>query len=265
MSKTNHLTMKLSVLLLAGTLLAGSISHAQSVSYQWKTANSGGYSYKYVTNDPGKARFYTLKNGLTVVLSPNDKEPVIYYRLAVRAGSNTDPKHATGLAHYLEHLLFKGTDKFGTQDFAKEKPLLDKIGDLYEQYNKTTDPAKRAEIYREIDKTSGEASNYSIANEYDKMMTAMGGTSTNAHTWFERKRCIRKTSLPTPPINSSLFRPNASAIPSSASSIPNWKRCMRKRTARSTTTATNCTKPYCSACSLPTTTGNRLPSAPSST
>ena len=171
-------------LLLACFLLIGTGAMAQS-AYQWKTASSGGYTYKYVTNDPTKSRFYTLKNGLTVILSQNTKEPTIEFRMAVRAGSNTDPRTATGLAHYLEHLLFKGTDKFGTLDFAKEKPLLDKIDSLYEVYNKTTDPAKRKEIYAEIDRTSGEASNFSIANEYDKMMKSIGGQSTNAHTWYE--------------------------------------------------------------------------------
>ena len=105
--------------------------------------------------------------------------------MAVRAGSNTDPRNATGLAHYLEHVLFKGTDKYGTANWEKEKPLLDKIDALYEKYNKTTDPAQRKEIYKEIDKTSGEASNFSIANEYDKLMTGIGGSSSNAHTWYE--------------------------------------------------------------------------------
>jgi predicted Zn-dependent peptidase len=117
-----------------------------------------------------KARFYQLKNGLTVILSENHKEPRIQALIPTRAGSNTDPKDHTGLAHYLEHMLFKGTDKYGSLDWAKEKPLLDKINDLYEQYNKTTDAAKRKEIYKEIDKTSGEATKYAIANEYDKMM-----------------------------------------------------------------------------------------------
>ena len=91
---------------------------AQS-NYQWKTVTSNGYTYKYVTNDPSKSRFYTLKNGLSVILSPNTQEPNIEFRMSVRAGSNTDPKNATGLAHYLEHLLFKGTDKFGTANWAK--------------------------------------------------------------------------------------------------------------------------------------------------
>jgi len=188
---------------------------AQS-NYQWKTASSGGYTYKYVTNDPTKARFYTLKNGLTIVLSANTKEPTVEFRLAVRAGSNTDPKTATGLAHYLEHLLFKGTDKFGTLNYAKEKPLLDKISTLYEQYQVTTDPEKRKAIYAQIDKTSGEASNYSIANEYDKMMKSIGGQSTNAHTWYEET--VYKEDFPSNATDQfSVFF------------IQNWKRFMKKR------------------------------------
>lgn len=178
------MNMKHKLLLLAGFLFSGTSLMAQT-GYQWKTATSGGYTYKYVSNDPIKARFYTLKNGLTVILSPNAKEPNIEFRMAVRAGSNTDPKTHTGLAHYLEHMLFKGTDKFGTTDYAKEKPYLDKIDALYEKYNQTTDSVKRKEIYAQIDKTSGEASNISIANEYDKMMKSIGGQSSNAHTWYE--------------------------------------------------------------------------------
>jgi predicted Zn-dependent peptidase len=155
-------------------------------NYQWKeTKSANGYTYKYVSNDPMGVRIYTLSNGLTVMLSPNKKEPRIAYRLAVRAGSNTDPKDHTGLAHYLEHLLFKGTDKYGSLDWAKEKPKLDSIDALYEVYGKTTDPEKRKEIYKQIDAVSGRASQYSIANEYDKMMTAMGAQATNAHTWVE--------------------------------------------------------------------------------
>ncbi|MCU0469547.1 MAG: insulinase family protein [Arcicella sp.] len=155
-------------------------------SYEWKTASSGGYNYKYVTNDPMKARFYTLANGLTVILSENHKEPRIAALIPTRAGSNTDPRTNTGLAHYLEHMLFKGTDKFGSLDWSKEKPLLDQIDALYEKYNKTTDTAQRKAIYKEIDQKSGEAAKFAIANEYDKMMASMGGQGTNAFTWYEQ-------------------------------------------------------------------------------
>jgi predicted Zn-dependent peptidase len=159
-------------------------SYAQN-KYQWKQAAAGGYTYKYVTNDPIQARFYTLKNGLSVILTVNHKEPRITYRMAVRTGSNNDPKDHTGLAHYLEHLLFKGTDKFGTLDWEKEKPYLDKIDALYEQYGATKDVAARKAIYKTIDSISGVASHFAIANEYDKLMSNIGSQKTNAHTWVE--------------------------------------------------------------------------------
>ena len=155
-------------------------------TYQWKEARSGGYTYKYVTHDPTNARFYTLRNGLTVILSPTNKEPRIQCYMAVKAGSKTDPATNTGLAHYLEHLLFKGTDKYGSLDWEKERKELDKIDDLYEQYNKTKDADLRKAIYKKIDSVSGVASKYAIANEYDKMMTSMGAQGTNAFTSFEK-------------------------------------------------------------------------------
>lgn len=153
--------------------------------YMWKTGEQNGYTYQYVENDPTGARYYTLDNGLTVILAENHKEPNIQTYVAVKAGAKTDPATHTGLAHYLEHMLFKGTDKFGTLDYEKEKPLLDKIEALYEEYNHTTDEEKRKEIYREIDQVSNEAAKYAIANEYDKLMSAMGARGTNAFTSFE--------------------------------------------------------------------------------
>ncbi|HEY6954609.1 MAG TPA: pitrilysin family protein, partial [Flavisolibacter sp.] len=166
-------------------LIVFSYSTYSQKTYEWKQASSNGYTYKYVSNDPMNTRFYTLKNGLTVILSPNKKEPRIAARIAVRAGSNTDPKDHTGLAHYLEHLLFKGTDKYGSLDWAKEKPYLDQVDHLYETYNSTTDPEQRKAIYHTIDSVSGIAAKYAIANEYDKMMASIGSQRTNAHTWVE--------------------------------------------------------------------------------
>ena len=168
-------------------VLTCGIVHGQGKQekYVWKQASSGGYTYKYVTNDPMKTRFYTLENGLTVILTANHKEPRVAVRFAVRAGSNTDPDNHTGLAHYLEHLLFKGTDQVGSLDWSKEKPYLDSIEGLYETYNSIRDTVKRKEIYKQIDKVSGEASKYAIANEYNKLMTDIGAQGSNAHTWVE--------------------------------------------------------------------------------
>lgn len=172
---------------IATSIAAASFSgYAFAQDFQWKEATSKGYTYRYVTNDPTSARYYTLKNGLTVILSPTTKDPRIQAYIATKAGSKTDPSDHTGLAHYLEHMLFKGTDKFGSKDWTKEKPLLDQIDALYEKYNQTKDEAKRKEIYKEIDKVSGEAAKYAIANEYDKMMSGMGADGTNAFTSFEQ-------------------------------------------------------------------------------
>lgn len=155
-------------------------------TFEWKTGKTDSLVYRYVTQDPTQSRFYTLGNGLTVILSPSHKEPRIQAYIAVKAGSKTDPSDHTGLAHYLEHLLFKGTEQFGTQDWSKEKPLLDQIDKRYEQYNQTLDTLKRKAIYAAIDSLSGLAAHFAIANEYDKLMANMGSQGTNAFTSFEQ-------------------------------------------------------------------------------
>lgn len=156
----------------------------------WKTSTANGYSYKTVSNDPTQTRFYKLKNELTVILSVNKETPRIQTIIATKAGSKTDPASNTGLAHYLEHMLFKGTDKYGSLNWAKEKPLLDQIDRLYEDYNTTKDETKRKSIYHNIDSVSGEAAKFAIANEYDKMMSMLGAQGTNAFTSFEQTAYI---------------------------------------------------------------------------
>jgi Predicted Zn-dependent peptidases len=140
------------------------------------------YSYETVEGDPMQARIYTLDNGLTVYMAPNHETPRIQTYIAVRTGGKNDPSETTGLSHYLEHLMFKGTEQFGTQDYEKEKPLLDAIEAQFEVYRKTTDEAARTAIYKVIDSLSYEASKLAIPNEYDKLMAAIGSSGTNAYT-----------------------------------------------------------------------------------
>ena len=143
------------------------------------------YSYETVKNDPTKTRIYTLENGLKVYLSVNKDEPRIQTYIGVRVGSKNDPAETTGLAHYFEHLMFKGTKNFGTSDYEAEKPLLDKIEQLFENYRNTKDDAERKAIYAEIDEISQEASKIAIPNEYDKLMASIGANGTNAFTSFD--------------------------------------------------------------------------------
>lgn len=166
---------------------------AQKFDTQKLTDNQG-YAYETVKNDQSGVRVYTLKNGLKVYLAKNDDAPRIQTYIPVRTGSNNDPSENTGLAHYLEHMVFKGTSHLGTQDWAKEKVLLQQISDLYEQHKAEKDPTKKKELYKKIDEVSQEASKYAIANEYDKAISSLGATGTNAHTWLDET--VYKNNIP---------------------------------------------------------------------
>ena len=153
-------------------------------------AVSCGYRYESVEGDKLGTRIYTLDNGLKVYMSVNKEQPRLQTMIAVRVGSKNDPAETTGLAHYFEHLMFKGTDKFGTQNFEAEKPLLDEIERLFEVYRATTDEAERKAIYAKIDSVSQEASKYAIPNEYDKLMQAIGADGTNAWTGYDETNYV---------------------------------------------------------------------------
>lgn len=140
------------------------------------------YKYETVAGDPLQTRIYTLDNGLKVYMSVNREMPRIQTYIAVKVGGKNDPAETTGLAHYFEHLMFKGTPSFGTSDYEAEKPLLDEIEQLFETYRKTSDEAERAAIYHRIDSISYEASKLSIPSEYDKLMSSIGAAGTNAYT-----------------------------------------------------------------------------------
>ncbi|ROH85940.1 insulinase family protein [Chryseobacterium cucumeris] len=152
------------------------------------------YDYITVTHDENNVRIYTLKNGLKVFLAQNFDAPRIQTFIPVRTGSNNDPADNTGLAHYLEHMMFKGTSKIGTQNWEKEKELLDQISALYEEHKAEQNPEKKREIYKKIDEVSQEASQYAIANEYDKAISSLGASGTNAHTWFDET--VYKNNIP---------------------------------------------------------------------
>ena len=144
------------------------------------------YKYKSVDMDPLNTLIYTLDNGLKVYMSINKDEPRIQTNIAVNTGSKQDPSDATGLAHYLEHMLFKGTSRIGTINWEKEKKELKKISDLYESRRNTDDLNKRTSIYNQIDSISSIAAKYAVANEYDKMISSLGAKGTNAYTSLER-------------------------------------------------------------------------------
>jgi len=143
------------------------------------------YSYQSVKDDPMNVRIYTLDNGLKVYLSVNKEQPRIQTMIAVRVGAKNDPAETTGLAHYFEHLMFKGTEKFGTSNYEAEKPILDQIEAMFELYRKSEDEAERKSIYAKIDSLSQVAASYAIPNEYDKLVQSIGGDGCNAWTSYD--------------------------------------------------------------------------------
>jgi len=161
-------------------------SEGQIIKYDVQShTDRNGYKYETVTNDPAGLRLYKLRNGLTVYLAQERSEPRINYATALRAGSANDPKDNTGLAHYLEHLLFNGTDSIGTLDWEKESSILNEVEEMYELLKQEKDPVLRVKIDKRIDSLSYKASEYGIKGEYRKLMADIGGVSVNGTTNFE--------------------------------------------------------------------------------
>jgi len=147
---------------------------------------SSGLLPEQFENDPFQVKKYTLKNGLQVFLSINPYHPTLSTQIAVRAGSKHDPAETTGLAHYMEHMLFKGTSNIGTSNWQEEKVLLEEIAELYEKHRNAGSDDERKEIYLQIDQKSYQAAKLTIPGEYDKLASSIGAKGTNAYTWFEQ-------------------------------------------------------------------------------
>ncbi|MFT5641728.1 MAG: zinc protease [Cyclobacteriaceae bacterium] len=162
------------------------LSCEESNQYQRKTNTEEGYTYEYVSNDPMNTRIYTLENGLKVYLSDYENAPRAHVYIPVKAGGKNDPASNTGLAHYLEHMMFKGTADFGTLDYEAEKILLDSIENMFNFYSTIKDETERKEYYKKIDAVSNKAAELAIPNEYDKMISTIGGKGLNAYTTEDR-------------------------------------------------------------------------------
>ena len=132
-----------------------------------------------------KTKTYYLDNGLKVVLCEDHNQPEIYGAVYVHAGSKNDPTDATGMAHYFEHIMFKGTDRIGTINWEKEKVYLDSISLMYDKLHETTDPKVRESIQHKINELSIASTDYAIPNEVDVILTQMGGKSLNAGTSYD--------------------------------------------------------------------------------
>ena len=125
---------------------------------------------------------YTLENGMTILLNEDHNESSVFGAIAVKGGGKQDPEDATGIAHYLEHMLFKGTPELGTVDYETEKIFLDSIEILYDQLGTISNTDQRLSIQKTINDLNIEAAKYAIPNEFDRLVESIGGTGVNAFT-----------------------------------------------------------------------------------
>ncbi len=126
---------------------------------------------------------FTLDNGLTVWLNEDHSQPKIFGAVVVKAGAKHCPD--TGIAHYFEHMMFKGTDKIGTLDYESEKNLLDAIACKYDELASTEDNNQREQIQQEINLLNIESAEYVIPNEFNRLITRYGGSGLNAATSYD--------------------------------------------------------------------------------
>ena len=125
----------------------------------------------------------TLSNGMTVWLNEDHSQPKVYGAVVVNAGAKDSPN--TGIAHYFEHIMFKGTEEIGTTDYAQEKLWLDSIAACYDRLAATNDEAARKDIQHDINRLSMKAGEYAIPNEFSNLITRYGGSSLNAGTSYD--------------------------------------------------------------------------------
>lgn len=153
-----------------------------TVIFLMATANWAQSPFKTYDNDPLNLKEITLDNGMKVLLVENHDKPEISGAFVVNVGSKNDPADNTGMAHYLEHMLFKGTETMGTTNYEKEKVHIDAIIKLYDELGKETDEEKRDAIQKKINEASNLAAEYALPNEFDRIIAEMGGTQLNAFT-----------------------------------------------------------------------------------
>ena len=134
---------------------------------------------------PVKVETFRLSNGLKVILCEEHSQPKVYGCVVVHAGSKNEKPTATGVAHYFEHIMFKGTDRIGTTDWATERLYLDSISQAYDRLHATQDAKERHDIQLEINRLNVAASKYAIPNEVDAILQKMGCTGLNAGTSYD--------------------------------------------------------------------------------
>lgn len=134
---------------------------------------------------------FRLDNGIKFIVLERHQAPVVSFLTYADVGGVDEPEGKTGVAHFLEHLAFKGTTRIGTKNYEAEKPLLDELDRLAEQIQAAKAASKDAEVTKlqaEFVKVEADATKYAKLNELGKIVQQAGGVGLNANTSTEATR-----------------------------------------------------------------------------
>lgn len=137
---------------------------------------------------PGRdlpVREIRLTNGMTVLLLPRDGAPTVSFVMRIGVGGVNEHLGTTGIAHLLEHMLFKGTETIGTSDYPAERSLFDEMDRVHDQLlaaRAEGDPQRAEDLGARLATLEDDARQYVIANEYDRILTRAGAQGLNATT-----------------------------------------------------------------------------------
>jgi predicted Zn-dependent peptidase len=131
---------------------------------------------------------HTFKNGMKLLMVERHTSPTVSAWIRFRVGSVDERSDERGIAHLLEHMLFKGTTTLGTKDYAAEKPLLDQIENVAQTLmaeklkRDKADPAKIGALEKQLAALEADAGKYVIKDEFFELYSKNGGTGYNAFT-----------------------------------------------------------------------------------
>jgi predicted Zn-dependent peptidase len=134
---------------------------------------------------------FRLDNGLKFIVLERHQAPVVSFLTYVNVGGANEPNGKTGVAHYLEHLAFKGTTRIGTRDYAAERPLLEQQDQLFDQIQLAKARKQTAEVVKlqqKFEEVQTQAMRYVQQNQFGQVVEQAGGVGLNAQTSIDATR-----------------------------------------------------------------------------
>jgi predicted Zn-dependent peptidase len=139
----------------------------------------------YLDRVMDKVTEFTLDNGIKFIILENHQAPVVSFVTYADVGGANEPNGKTGVAHFLEHLAFKGTKEIGTSNYQAEAKILDRLDQIFAQIKiakSQQDREKLAQLQTQFQQLQAEANQYIKQNEFGQIVETEGGIGLNAGT-----------------------------------------------------------------------------------